>query len=279
VSDWSGWVGRTSTTTARLDPAQANRLAVTLDHEPDFTAGDALPPAWHWLYFHDLVATSKLGGDGHPKLGLIMPPSPLERRMWAAGRIEFVSPMLLGATATRATTIRSITPKKGGSGQLLFVTVEHDIRVDGRPTINEEQTIVYRELSAPPSGREPLAAPQDQDFSDQWQLDSPALFRYSALTFNSHRIHYDVDYARDIEGYPGLVVHGPLLVTLLLDSAVRRNLDPASIDYRAVSPVFLPEAFSVNGRYDDGQVALWATTSSGYLAMDAVSVGRQGHIR
>lgn len=271
---WSEWVGRTTSSTAVLDPAQANRLAVTLDREPTFAAGDPLPPAWHWLYFHELVPASDLGADGHPRLGILMPPSTLTRRMWAVGRIDFDDRLELGQTVTRTSTIRSVAPKDGRSGALLFVTIDHVLRVGDRAMIREEQTVVYCEPSASNGGVSP-PAPHDADFSDVWQLDSAALFRYSALTFNSHRIHYDADYARGTENYPGLVVHGPLLVTLLLDAARRRGLDLAHIRYRAVSPVFLPAAFTVSGRRHDDEVALWATSATGHLAMDATATPRQ----
>lgn len=269
-NEWSEWIGRSTSSNALLDPAQANRLAVTLDREPGFKIGDAVPPAWHWLYFHDLVAASDLGPDGHPKLGVTMPPSLPPRRMWAAGRIDFVAPLRLGQEATRTSTIRTVTPKDGRTGPLVFVTIDHVLHVDGETRVREEQSVVYREPTAPAGGTSSLA-PEQTDFSETWQLDNAALFRYSALTFNSHRIHYDADYARDIEGYPSLVIHGPLLLTLLLDAATQRGIDLASVRYRAVSPVFLPEAFTVNGRHDDDALALWATSASGHLAMDATA--------
>lgn len=274
VKDAAEWIGRTTTGEDVLEPAQANRLAVTLGREPTFVAGDILPPAWHWLYFHELVPGSDLGADGHPRLGTTMPPSALSRRMWAAGRIDFVAPLKLGQTVTRVSTIRSVTPKDGRSGALVFVTIDHDMRVDDRLHLQEEQVVVYREPSEPADGAS-SSAPEDADFTDTWQLDSAALFRYSALTFNSHRIHYDADYARDAEGYPGLVIHGPLLVTLLLDAAARRGVDLASVRYRAVSPMFLPNGFTVSGRHDDDGLALWAASSTGHLAMNATATTRQ----
>lgn len=268
---WADWIGRTTTAEAVLDPCTANRLAATLDWEPSFEVDSLLPYAWHWLYFQELVAASGLGPDGHPRPGITMPPAVPPRRMWAAGRIDFVAPLRLGRTATRSSTIKSITPKDGRTGPLVFVTIDHALHVDGETAVLEEQSVVYREPAAPSGGDSP-AAPLDADFSDTWQLDNAALFRYSALTFNSHRIHYDADYARDVEGYPGLVVHGPLLVTLLLHVASSRGIDLASVRYRAVSPVFLPDAFTVNGRRDERELALWATSASGHLAMNATAI-------
>lgn len=271
MSDWESWVGSSTTGAAWLDPAQANRMAVTLDREPAFTTGDALPPAWHWLYFHDVVRASSLGGDGHPALGVVMPPVPLPRRMWAGGTLKFLASIPLGSEATRTSTIRSIMPKQGQTGPLYFVTVEHEILSGGRPAVIESQTIVYRELPADGAGAatDGAIAPEGADFTDRWHLDNTALFRYSALTFNGHRIHYDEDYSRSVEGYPNLVIHGPLLATLLLDSVVRRGERPTNFNYRARLPLFLPEAFTINGRHDGGSLELWAASADGRLAMEA----------
>jgi 3-methylfumaryl-CoA hydratase len=268
MSDWESWVGRTSTTRAILDPGQANRMAATLDRAPTYADGDLLPPAWHWLYFHDIVEGSRLGRDGHPQLGIVMPPVEMARRMWAAGSLAFQTQPRLGETADRRSTIRSIAPKQGRSGPLVFVTVEHLISVGGQPGIQEQQTIVYREADAE-STTEPAKAPGDQAFSHRWVLDSTTLFRYSALTFNGHRIHYDADYARGEEGYPGLVIQGPLLATLLMDLASHHRGELATFAYRAHSPLFAPESVTVGGRDDESGSVLWAASDAGQLAMDA----------
>ena len=268
MEEWQSWVGRETRTAAYLDPAQANRMAATLDREPVFTEGDALPAAWHWLFFHDIVPAAQLGGDGHPALGVTMPPVPLPRRMWAGGSLTFAEPLLLGSHAERVSRITSITPKEGRSGKLFFVTVDSEIIAEGRTAVTERQNIVYRELvSAGSAAAEP--APDDAEFSDTWKVDSTTLFRYSALTFNGHRIHYDADYAREVEGYDGLVIHGPLIATLLLDVAARNGHDVGTFSYRAKSPLLLPDAFTVNGRVDAGAGTLWAATPGGRLAMDA----------
>jgi len=270
MADWEEWVGRTTRSEAFLDPAQANRMAVTLDRQPEFVAGDALPPAWHWLYFHDLVPASRLGGDGHPALGVTMPPVPLPRRMWAGGSLTFLEPLRLGGQAERTTRIASITPKSGRSGDLFFVSIEHEISAGGRTALRELQTIVYRELNPEGAGAAPPpVAPDAADYSDLWEVDSVALFRYSALTFNGHRIHYDVDYARSVEGYDDLVIHGPLIATLLLDAATSRGHDIETFAYRAKSPMLLPNAFTVNGRLGDDSGLLWAAATDGRLAMEA----------
>ena len=269
TTTWQSWIGRTTTATGWLDPEQANRMAVTLDREPTFTAGDPLPPAWQWLYFNDTVRASRLGEEGHPELGITMPPVPLPRRMWAAGRLQFTEPLWLGAQVQRRSTIKSVTPKQGGTGPLFFVTVEHDFSTDAVHHLLEEQTIVYREMSAEAQLPRPAPAPTDPELSTRWELDNTALFRYSALTFNGHRIHYDADYARNVEGYPDLVIHGPLIATLLADLASRERRPLREFTYRAKSPLFLPHPFTVNGRTDGTSTQLWATNHEGGLAMTA----------
>jgi 3-methylfumaryl-CoA hydratase len=269
MSEWETWVGRHSTTYDVLDPQQANRMAATLDREPTFQEGDALPPAWQWLYFHDIVPASRLGDEGHPQLGVTMPPVPMPRRMWAGGRLDFLEPMRLGARVQRVSTIQSIVPKEGKTGPLYFVTVEHAFSTDGQPNLLEQQTIVYREMSSTAEPARASAAPTGAEFVTKWSLDNTALFRYSALTFNGHRIHYDADYSRAVEGYPNIVIHGPLIATLLLDLAHREGRPIARFTYRARSPLFLPSPFTVNGAGTSSGTRLWAANDSGGLAMEA----------
>jgi 3-methylfumaryl-CoA hydratase len=269
MGDFDDWIGRETVTTAYLGVDQANKMAVTLNRQPSFAEGDALPPAWHWLYFHDLVLASDLGADGHPQLGLVMPPVPLPRRMWAAGKLDFLEALPLGSTAERTSTIIDITAKTGRTGSLYFVAVEHVVRLGLRECVREQQTIVYRELEA---GSRAEPAPEERpvaDFSAECTANSTTLFRYSALTFNGHRIHYDVDYARDIEGYPGLVIHGPLIATLLVDLAAQQA-PVRHFEFRAKSPLFAPGSFVVSGRREgaDG-AALWAAAPDGRIAMEA----------
>lgn len=274
MSDWESWVGRTWTARAVLDAAQANRMAATLDRTATYVDGDPLPAAWHWLYFHDIVEGSRLGRDGHPQLGIVMPPVAMERRMWAAGSLFFDVMPRFGETAERTSTIRSIVPKHGRSGPLVFVTVEHRIAVDDVPGIREQQTIVYRAADAQ-STTEPAQAPAGHTFSHRWTLDSTVLFRYSALTFNAHRIHYDADYARNEEGYPGLVIHGPLLATLLMDLATHHGGELESFAYRARSPLFAPGAVTVSGHNNGAGADLWAATDDGRLAMDGTATYKE----
>ena len=244
-------------------------MAVTLDRPPGFRAGDPLPRAWHWLYFHDLARASDLGPEGHPKLGMFLPKVPLPRRMWAGGSFAFHSPLLLGSTVERTSVLRSITPKQGRSGPLCFVTVEHTLKTLGALNLAEEQTIVYREAHRESGRGHPLSAPTGAEFSREVRLDSIALFRYSALTFNAHRIHYDLDYCRAVEGYPDLLIHGPLVATLLLELSVGQSGPQERFRYRATSPLFLPDAFTVAGKRDGAMTRLWATNHLGELSMEA----------
>ena len=270
--DWHDWIGRTRTSSEVLDPEPARRLQATLGRPMSIAVGDPLPPAWHWLYFHDVALAGDLGGDGHPRLGVFMPPVPLPRRMWAGGRLEFHAPLVLGERAERTGTFTAIDEKHGRSGSLIFVTVDHEIRQDGQRCVTERQDIVYREmpdLTAPAAAVPAEPPPTDATLRDEYRLDSTALFRYSALTFNGHRIHYDADYCRQVEGYPGLVVHGPLIATLLLDLAHRHDRPLGRFTYRAKSPLFAGASFTVNGRADDGGTDLWATNEGGGLAMQA----------
>jgi 3-methylfumaryl-CoA hydratase len=267
------WVGREAVSEAVIAVEPANLLAATLDQTPAWQAGDVLPPAWHWLYFHEAVQTSLLGEEGHRQVGGFMPPVSLPRRMWAGGQFQFERPLRLGELARRRSTVRSVSLKEGRSGPLCFVVLEHEVTVQAGLCFREEQTLVYR--AAPRSGEAvgpARPAPAEADFSRQIRPNPVLLFRYSALTFNSHRIHYDQDYCRQVEGYPDLVVHGPLIATLLLD-LVRRHFPAATLTtfaYQARSPLFNPEPFTVNGRRLGQTVQLWAANPAGGLAMEGV---------
>ncbi|WP_249744903.1 FAS1-like dehydratase domain-containing protein [Burkholderia pyrrocinia] len=257
-----------------ISAERAVAFAATLDHPIVPAAGDALLPAWHWLYFWSIAQQAELGPDGHPRKGGFLPDLGLPRRMWAGGRLTFERPLTIGAIATRTSRVLSIERKEGRSGTLGFVTVEHVIESAGAVAIREEHDIVYRGAAAPGAA---APAPQAAPDHAQWQRDitpdEVLLFRYSALTFNGHRIHYDRTYARDVEGYPDLVVHGPLISTLLLDLAAR-SLPGATVReyaYRAVRPTFLGNTFSVCGRVanDGTTVELWAKDHEGWLTMSA----------
>jgi 3-methylfumaryl-CoA hydratase len=229
--------------TELLVPGPAEGLSALLDVPlPDFTAGEGLPLLWHWLYLLDRPAQRDVGRDGHPVRGTVpAPPEPNRRRMWAGGRVETLGVLHCGEQATRRTTVLSTQTKQGRSGTLTFLAVGHQIYQHGHVVVDERQDLVYRDAAASMStGSDPdadvPAAP------DEWSVDvSPSLlFRFSALTYNGHRIHYDRDYARDVEGYPGLVTHGPLQAVVMAEAA--RAKAPGSsrqvFDYRLVSPLF-----------------------------------------
>ena len=254
-------VGRKQTRIDTLDPVRANALAVALGRpEP----GDTLPPFFHQVYFWDVQPQSALGRDGHPRVGGFIPDMGLPRRMWAGGRLRFEADVRLGVPAERETVIQSVERKTGRSGDLAFVTLQHTIRQAGRVCVVEEQDLVYRE-EARPELPPPLPRPAPPD-AEAWPLElSPVLlFRYSALTFNGHRIHYDADYARLTEGYSGLVVHGPLLAQLaMLRAADSGRL--ATFAFRGVQALTLDEDAAM---CRDGE-RFWVRTAAGTLNMEA----------
>ena len=271
---YEDWIGRSERRSDRITAAPMAALAATLDRDdPPPASGDAVPPLWHWLYFLPMPRQGELGADGHARRGGFLPPVALPRRMWAGGRLGFAKPLQVGDAVTRTSRIASVTEKAARSGPLVFVTVQHEIENDGGVAVTEAHDIVYRDMPAvgsmPPR---PPEAPIDEAFSRRIEPDPVLLFRYSALTFNGHRIHYDRSYVTDVEGYPGLVVHGPLIATLLLD-LLRRERPDAIVErfsFKAVSPLFDIHPFSVCGRPDgDGRVALWARNHEGALAMQA----------
>ena len=282
TNDLQGWVGRSESVRDRIVATPVNALNATLDHEATPAAdGAALPPLWHWLYFLPLHRQSEIGADGHAKRGGFLPPVPLPRRMWAGSQFEFRSPVRVGDAVERTSTIADVTQKEGRTGKLVFVKVRHEVRCNEatEPAIVEFHDIVYRE---PRRADDVDPPPQPAPAGAAWQReivpDDVLLFRYSALTFNGHRIHYDRKYVTEVEGYPGLVVHGPLIATLLMD-LVRRNApeaDVATFRFRAVRPTFDLHAFRVNGQpQPDGKaIKLWAQDHEGWLTMDAVATLR-----
>jgi 3-methylfumaryl-CoA hydratase len=270
------WIGRTETRVDRISATPLTALSATLDRDdPPPQSGDPLPPAWHWLFFLPLLRQSELGKDGHPERGGFLPPVPLPRRMWAGSRMEFHQPLHVGDTITRTSRIASVKHGWGRTGPLVFVMVRHEIANSAGLAITEEHDIVYRDHArAGENGPAPPAAPTGAAWERTICPDDVLLFRYSALTFNGHRIHYDRRYATEVEGYPGLVVHGPLIAILLLD-ALRENKPEARVtrfDFRAVSPLFDTAPFSVCGAPESTHlVRLWAKNASGGLAIDATA--------
>lgn len=274
MADLQEWVGRTTNAEDDLSLAHARGLVALLDRDPDaLRAGIPLPECWHWIYFRPATPRSELGPDGHARRGGFLPPIDLPRRMWVGGRIRFLAPLLIGRPAVRRSSITSISSKSGRSGELVFVTVRHDVGTLDGVAIEEEQDLVYR--GAPPPGEIPRSEPPPAPaaWSERFRADPVTLFRFSALTYNGHRIHYDHPYATGVEGYPGLVVHGPLTALLLMDAATRQREGssgrPLGFQYRAVSPLFADEEITLAGTsYADGSAQVWAAGPRG-LAMTA----------
>jgi itaconyl-CoA hydratase/mesaconyl-C4 CoA hydratase len=257
------WIGRSETVHDCISHNLVKRIAATLS-EPAPAPGAPLPELWHWAFFQDAVEHSGLGGDGHPARGGFLPPADNRNRMWAGGRLEFIHPLRVDAQVTRRSTILNVQEKHGRTGSLLFVTVQHEYVQDGQRALIEEQDIVYREPSPPKlGGTEPM--PQG-DWHLHVQPSPTLLFRYSAVTFNGHRIHYDWPYVTETEGYPGLVVHGPLIATLNVQAFVRANpqLTVRRFSFRGVRPLICPDAFEVGGRLiGEGKAQVWAGNQAG----------------
>lgn len=259
----SAWVGRTEETHDHLSLNLLQRIAATLG-EPAPQAGEVLPPLWQWCFFQPAVADTGLGADGHPARGGFLPPADNRNRMWAGGRVEFHAPLKVGADASRVSTILQVEEKVGRTGSLLFVTVQHDYLQGGQLAVREEQDIVYREPT-PPKLAGGAALPQ-ADWQESITPTPTLLFRYSAVTFNGHRIHYDWPYVTETEGYPGLVVHGPLMATLNLRAFCRANPDAKlqRFAYRGMRPLIAPHPFVAGGRIvEPGKAELWTGNDEG----------------
>ena len=249
-----------------MDPARGSAMQVALGAEPTLGAGDAVPPFFHQLYFWSPVPPGGLGRDGHPKVGGVIPDMGLPRRMWAGGRLAFHAPLRLGQEAERVTVCEQAVRKEGRTGPLAFVTLRHEVWQDGALCVEEWQDLVYREDPEPDAPRPvPPMAPTDEDDSVTHRFDATLLFRYSALTLNGHRIHYDQPYAREVEGYDGLVVHGPLLAQHLMLMAEAALGPLQSFRFRATSPLMHTEVgtFCRKGR------RLWVRGPDGRMCMEA----------
>jgi len=268
------WIGRSETRRDVVTVAPLVALAALLDRdEPAPRAGDPAPPLAHWLYFLPSYRQSDAGPDGHALKGGFLPPVPLPRRMWAGSRLEFLRPLAVGAYVERTSTIRDVVVKQGRSGPLVFVTVRHELSDAGGPVLSDEHDIVYRGEAA--LAASPVPAPAGESWRREIVPDPVLLFRYSAVTFNSHRIHYDHPYATGAEGYPGLVVHGPLIATLLVD-LLRRNRPRARLEryaFRALRPLYDTAPFATCGLPDaQGRTArLWTRDAGGAITMDATA--------
>jgi 3-methylfumaryl-CoA hydratase len=270
------WLGRTESRADTVTHTPIAALSATLDRNDALPQnGDALPPLWHWLYFLPIARQSELGPDGHPARGGFLPPVPLPRRMWAGGRLQFHQPLRVGDAISRVSRIVDVSHKEGRTGPLVFVLVRHEISNADGVALTEEHDIVYRDNPKPDDPvPKPVAAPADHAWMREIRPDDVLLFRYSALTFNGHRIHYDRRYVTEVEGYPGLIVHGPLIATLLVD-LVRRELPQAKLqrfEFKAIRPTFDGRTMRVCGKQDgEGQLSLWAQDHEGYLTMKATA--------
>ena len=268
------WIGRSETLRDTITAAPVRGLNATLDH-PALAVDDGMPlfPLWHWLYFLPQHRQSDIGPDGHAKRGGFLPPVPLPRRMWAGSQFEFRSPVRVGDAVERKSTIADVSSKEGRTGKLVFVKVQHELRCNGAadPAVVEFHDIVYRGAKQPGDVEPPPTAAPQGPWQREIVPDDVLLFRYSALTFNGHRIHYDRQYVTQVEGYPGLIVHGPLIATLLMD-LVRRHApeaEMAAFRFKAVRPTFDPHPFKVHGERVGNEVRLWAQDHEGWLTMDA----------
>jgi 3-methylfumaryl-CoA hydratase len=272
TEDLKSWMGRTESRTDLAAEAPLTRLAATLDHlDPPWRGGE-VPPLGHWLYFLPHAVQREIGPDGHASRGGFLPPIGLPRRMWAGSELEFRAPIAVGATISRKSTIANIEHKAGRTGEMVFVRVEHEVSVEGTVAIRDAHNIVYREAPRPgdaaPAGEMPQKTPE---FERILHPDPVLLFRYSAITFNGHRIHYDRSYCQDVEGYPGLIVHGPLTATLLMDLYLRQRpgAQVRAFRFRARRPLFDIHTFKLCGVHRPGGADLWALDHEGYLSMTA----------
>ncbi len=268
------WIGRSETRSDVVTAAPLVALSALLDRDdPAPRNGDAAPPLAHWLYFLPAYRQSEAGPDGHALKGEFMPPVPLPRRMWAGSRIEFPRPLVVGSKVERISRIADVVLKQGRSGPLVFVTVRHEVSDSGGLVIADEHDLVYRGEAA--LATRPAPAPRGAAWRREIHPDPVLLFRYSAVTFNSHRIHYDQPYATRVEGYPGLVVHGPLIATLLLD-LLRRNAPGVAVKryrFRAMKPLYDIANFFLCGVPDESSrsARLWTRDADGELTMDATA--------
>ncbi|MEH6702205.1 FAS1-like dehydratase domain-containing protein [Parasphingorhabdus sp.] len=273
MADWADWIGKSETRHDVITPGLLQRFCATIDRP----VTDEIPQGLHWCLCLPDAPSAQLAEDGHPAKGGFLPPIPLPRRMWASSKVAFEHPLQLGDAISRVSTVASIEEKSGKSGDLVFVAVDHETRVGDRVAIRERQNIVYREpatTAAPAS----LASNETPDLSGwSWQQkivpSEPLLFRYSALTFNSHRIHYDQPYAMQEEGYPGLVVQGPLMATLLLNLAARElGVNGLSrFSFRGQAPAFANAAIYLVGKQEGENIALAVIGNDGKEIMTAQS--------
>jgi len=289
MEDLSAWVGRTQRSAETLDARLVRWLAATLDRADllDARDGALLPPAWHWAFFNAVEPMTALGRDGHPRKGGFLPPTSQPRRMWAGSRLHWRGALRVGQSVERVSTILKCEAKRGRTGDMVLVTVGHQFRAGDAVVLDEQHDIVYRD-EATAEERRALGELAAQARAGNVRFERPGeivrevtvgpvqMFRYSAATFNGHRIHYDRDYAREVEGYPGLVVHGPLIATLLLEflqAQVAPGRRVERFEFRALKPTFdiAPFALHASPPAADGSVSLWSTNNVGAVGMQAAA--------
>ncbi len=275
-SPYARWIGSRETRDDIISLSPALGVEATLDNaDSPLQAGAPLPPLWQWFYFLPHVPRSRISKDGHPERGGFLPPVELPRRMFAGGRMRFLAPLIIGEPATRHGEVIKITEKSGSSGKLVFVTVSYRIIGGGKTLIEEEQDIVYRELGAPVPAPTPLASLPEAPEGAWGRTVTPdpvLLFRFSALTFNAHRIHYDRPYAMNEEGYPGLVVHGPLTAVMLME-LVRKNCKRSvkGFSFRGRAPLFDLAPYRLMATPQGNSVDLQAMGPDGKITMQATA--------
>ncbi len=272
LSHLQGWIGKKREAQDVITPRLANSVAAILNEAPTLRNGDMAPPGIHWCLSPDIVPMSGLGPDGHPARGDFLPPVPLPRRMWAGGELHLHGPFRVGDAISRRSSISDVIMKNGRTGPLCFVTVDHEYYGPAGLALSERHDIVYRPLQSPTDAR-PSEATPSPDVRYAVDASSTLLARFSAVTFNGHRIHYDRDYCLKEEGYPGLLVHGPLQATLLLSTALGMAAsDPLKrFTYRSLAPLFDGSAFSVNGARRNGAYDLWISSAAGNVTMRATA--------
>ncbi len=265
------WIGRTEEKTDIVTAHLVRGLRATLFMDiGEPKAGDSTPFTAHWCLAQPVYPMSQLGPDGHPTRGGFLPPVPLPRRMWAGGELEFIDPLRVGDEMKRSSRISDVTMKTGSTGVLCFVSVHHEITSPRGVAIRERQDIVYRDVTTSmPTPAKPAAPPPSAKHRESHMADEVLLFRYSALTFNGHRIHYDRDYVTKVEGYPGLIFHGPMQAAFLVEFAAKLHggAAPKKFVYRGVQPLFAPGEFSVNANDNPAGMELWTANPAGAPTM------------
>lgn len=268
------WIDRSDVAEGAISSQSARQIHAVLGRSGGRAPqeGDRLPPLWHWYAFPPTQSMDELGPDGHPRLGDFMPPLRLNRRMWAQGSLEFLAPLHVGEQLRRRTRIANIVEKSGAAGEIIIVSLDHEVEGDAGLALVERQDLVY--LQIPDRFVPPKKTPSPQaDISEDVPVSAPLLFRYSAITFNAHRIHYDLPYTREVEHYPDLVVHGPLQAQLLMDLAVKhRGSAPRLFSFRGCHPLFASDALSVTAeKREANQWRLASVAESSHQCMQATA--------